>query len=76
MLNKKNKGNSLLIETEFGDIDLVLFENCVIITRPVNNKFRKNKNLFNFFKKIKRLHVILQKFVVWTAKYCHEGAMS
>ena len=56
MLNKKNKGNSLLIETEFGDIDLVLFENCVIITRPVNNKFRKNKNLFNFFKKIKEFN--------------------
>jgi hypothetical protein len=52
MLNKKNKGNSLLIETEFGDIDLVLFENCIIITRPVSDKLKKNKNLYNLCKKI------------------------
>jgi len=52
MLNKKNKGNSLLIETEFGDIDLVLFDNCIIITRPVSDKLKKNKNLYNLCKKI------------------------
>jgi hypothetical protein len=52
MLNKKNKGNSLLIETEFGDIDLVLFDNCIIITRPVSDKLKKNENLYNLCKKI------------------------
>jgi hypothetical protein len=53
MLNKKNKGNSLLIETEFGDIDLVIFDNCIIITRPVSDKLKKNENLYNFCKKLK-----------------------
>jgi hypothetical protein len=53
MLKKNIKGNTLFIETEFGDIELIFFDNCVAVTRPKVIKLKKNKNLFNFLKKIK-----------------------
>jgi hypothetical protein len=53
MLKKNIKGNTLFIETEFGDIELIFFDNCVAVTRPQVIKLKKNKNLFNFFKRIK-----------------------
>jgi hypothetical protein len=53
MLKKNIKGNTLFIETEFGDIELIFFDNCVVVTRPQVIKLKKNKNLFNFFTRIK-----------------------
>lgn len=48
---KNKKGNTLLIETEFGDAEIIFLERCISITRPRKVNLEKNIKLFNFLKK-------------------------